>query len=170
MRRKTILEKRLARLKSKKEALAKRALESQDVNEVRSINEKLSEINEEIDEAQEEIDAIIADEKAAEQRSSDHVSGATPIPANANKVNGNVAGSFQTQLQIENRDVNPIATMEYRKAFMAYVQNGTPIPAEVRGEAISSADTYPAIPLTIMNNVINTVRLRYGNQIGRAHV
>lgn len=163
MRRKTILEKRLARLKSKKEALAKRALESQDVNEVRSINEKLSEINEEIDEAQEEIDAIIADEKAAEQRSSDPVSGATPIPANAHQVNGNVAGSFQTQLQIENRDVNPIATMEYRKAFMAYVQNGTPIPAEVRGEAISSADTYPAIPLTIMNEVINTVRLRYGN-------
>lgn len=161
--RKKVLEKRLARLKSKKESLTKRALESQDVNEVRSINEKISEINEEIDEAQEEIDAIIADEKVAEQRSSGPVSGATPIPANAHKVNGNVAGSFQTQPQIENRDVNPIATMEYRKAFMAYVQNGTPIPAEVRGEAISSADTYPAIPLTIMNNVINTVRLRYGN-------
>ena len=161
--RKKVLEKRLARMKSKKESLKKRALESQDVNEVRSINEALSDLNDEIAETQEELDAIIADENAAEQRSADPVTGATSIPANAHQVNGNVAGSFQTQVQAENRDVNPIATMEYRKAFMAYVQNGTPIPAEVRGETISSADTYPAIPLTIMNNVINTVRLRYGN-------
>ena len=149
--RKKFLEKRLARLNAKKSSLTQRAMESQDINEVRSINEALSDLNDEIAETQEELDAIIADEQAAEQRSADPVSGATPIPANAHQVNGNVAGSFQTQPQAENRDVNPIATMEYRKAFMAYVQNGTPIPAEVRGEAISTADTYPAIPLTIMN-------------------
>ena len=165
--RKKFLEKRLARLNAKKSSLTQRAMESQDINEVRSINEALSDLNDEIAETQEELDAIIADERAAEQRSADPVSGATPIPANAQQVNGNVAGSFQTQPQAENRDVNPIATMEYRKAFMAYVQNGTPIPAEVRGETISSADTYPAIPLTIMNEVINTVRLRYGNLYAR---
>ena len=165
--RKKFLEKRLARLNAKKASLTQRAMESQDINEVRSINEALSDLNDEIAETQEELDAIIADEKAAEQRSSDPVSGATPIPANAQQVNGNVAGSFQTQPKAENRDVNPIATMEYRKAFMAYVQNGTPIPAEVRGETISTSDTYPAIPLTIMNEVINTVRLRYGNLYAR---
>ena len=165
--RKKFLEKRLARLNAKKSSLTQRAMESQDINEVRSINEALSDLNDEIAETQEELDAIIADEKAAEQRSADPVTGATPIPANAHQVNGNVAGSFQTQTPAEARDVNPIETMEYRKAFMAYVQNGIPIPAEVRGEAISSADTYPAIPLTIMNEVINTVRLRYGNLYAR---
>ena len=165
--RKKFLEKRLARLNAKKSSLTQRAMESQDINEVRSINEALSDLNDEIAETQEELDAIIADEKAAEQRSADPVTGATSIPSNAHQVNGNVAGSFQTQPQAENRDVNPIATMEYRKAFMAYVQNGTPIPAEVRGETISSSDTYPAIPLTIMNEVINTVRLRYGNLYAR---
>jgi HK97 family phage major capsid protein len=52
--------------------------------------------------------------------------------------------------------------MEYRSAFMNYVQNGTPIPAEFR-DVISTADTGAAIPTTVMNNVINTVRKRYGN-------
>ena len=60
MRRKTILEKRLARLKTKKEALAKKALESQDVNEVRSINDQIADINDEIADTQEELDAMIA--------------------------------------------------------------------------------------------------------------
>ena len=54
--------------------------------------------------------------------------------------------------------------MEYRTAFKALIQNGTPIPAELRaGEAISTTDTQAAIPFTVMNKVINTVRKRYGN-------
>ena len=122
--RKKFLEKRLARLNAKKSSLTQRAMESQDINEVRSINEALSDLNDEIAETQEELDAIIADEKAAEQRSSDPVTGATPIPANAHQVNGNVAGSFQTQTPAEARDVNPIETMEYRKAFMQPLRKG----------------------------------------------
>ena len=53
--------------------------------------------------------------------------------------------------------------MEYRSAFKAYVQNGTKLPAEIRGQVISTEETGAAIPLTIMNEVINTVRKRYGN-------
>ena len=45
---------------------------------------------------------------------------------------------------------------------MKYIQKGTPITMRA-GDAISTPDTAPAIPLTIMNQVINTVRLRYGN-------
>ena len=58
--------------------------------------------------------------------------------------------------------------MEYRKAFMAYIQKGTPIPAELRnGEVISTNETGAAIPLTVMNEVINTIRKRYGNLYGK---
>ena len=47
---------------------------------------------------------------------------------------------------------------------MAYVQKGIAIPAEQRnGEVISTNDTGAAIPMTVMNDVINTVRKRYGN-------
>ena len=46
---------------------------------------------------------------------------------------------------------------------MRFVQTGAEIPTELRGDVISTADTAPAIPITIMNEVINTVRKRYGN-------
>ena len=46
--RKKFLEKRMIRLKAKKETLTARALASEDASEVRSINEDLAELNEEI--------------------------------------------------------------------------------------------------------------------------
>jgi HK97 family phage major capsid protein len=58
--------------------------------------------------------------------------------------------------------MNKIETEEYRNAFMAYVQHGTEIPAELR-DASTTISNAPAIPLTVMNDVINTVRKRYGN-------
>ena len=150
---KKILEKRLARLNTKKETLTKRAMESQDVNEVKSINEQLTEVNAEIDETQAQIDAIEEDE-ANENRAA--------VPASATLVNGNVVGSFEAKKADENRDnVNPTETLEYRNAFMRYIQTGEPI--KRAGEAISTNDTGAAIPLTVMNEVINTVRKRYGN-------
>lgn len=159
MKRKDILTKRLARLNAKKASLTQRAMASQDVNEVRSINEELADINAEIEETQSEIDAIDAEENEAAQRA------ATP-PANAQLVNGSIVGAFTqgTQQQGEtgeNRDVDPTSTMEYRTAFMKYVQTGEPI--KRAGEAINTGDTGTAIPFTIMNDVINTVRKRYGN-------
>ena len=45
-----ILKKKLERLEAKKNSLATRAMNSTDVNEVRSINEELSDLNAEIEE------------------------------------------------------------------------------------------------------------------------
>lgn len=157
MKRKQILEKRLARLNTKKASLTQRAMASQDVNEVRSINEALEEVNAEIEETQAEIDAIDAEnnEGQGENRAA--------VPANAQLVNGSIVGAFTQNAQPtnENRDVDPTSTMEYRMAFMKYVQTGEPITRA--GEAISTNETGAAIPFTIMNDVINTVRKRYGN-------
>lgn len=155
MSRKQILEKKLSRLTEKRNALSAKAMASEDVAEVRSINEALADINAEIEETSAEISAITEEEKAEESRSAQ-------IPVGANKVNGNIVGAFGLQ-KAEERE-NPLDSMEYRNAFKAYVQNGTPIPAEYRsGDAVSTADTGAAIPLTVMNDVINTVRKRYGN-------
>lgn len=158
MKRKQILEKRLARLEAKKASLAARAKASDDVAEVRSINEELEDVNAEIAEAKEELEAIDAeakDEQAAE------VEERSAVPATATLVNGEVRGSYVAP---KKDDVDPTSTHEYRRAFMAYVQKGTPIPSEVRsGDAINTADTGAAIPMTVMNEVINTVRKRYGN-------
>lgn len=144
---------RLKYLKQKKQELKTRAAASQEIEELRSIQAQIQEIDEEIEflEAEERE----AQQTAAETRES--------VPANAEHVNAGIAhlGSFRAQEQ-EPTEVR--ASMEYRKAFMEYMQKGTPIPAELRnGDAISTADTGAAIPMTIVNDVINTIRKRYGN-------
>lgn len=156
--RKKILEKRMLRLKAKKDTLTQRALESQDANEVRSINAELAELNEDIQDIQDELDAITADE----QRSNP--------PANAQSVNagivGNTVGSFTPGQQRSDED--PYGTMEYRTAFKNYVQRGTPMPADLVKRA--GGDPGPSIaedigliiPSTIMNEFIKDVQKVYG--------
>ena len=153
--RKKILEKRQQRLTQKKSELTQRAMASNDAAEVRAINEQINEINEDLEDIREELDAIAQEERAANPPMQ-----GDPIPANAQQVNGNVRGTFEQGSQEE----DPLASMAYRKAFRAYVTAGTPIPAELRaGDATSTVETGAAIPMTVMNEVINTVRKRYGN-------
>lgn len=165
MNRKKILEKRMARLEAKRQKLVNRCNASEDVNEVRSLTEELEDVNEEIEETKEELEELEAEEARAEEAVAT-LEARGGIPEGAQLVNANVNGSFTQQTAVsqtrENSDL--FATMEYRQAFMKYVQKGTPIPAEFRdGDAISTKETGAAIPLTIMNEVINTVRKRYGN-------
>jgi len=172
--RKKILEKRLARLMSKKNTLAQRALASTDANEVRSINEQIEDVNAEIDEVNEEISAINAEEEA---RSAQPVE----VPKNATPVNGDIRGAFGMANPTDTKKSaeNPYGTEEYRRAFMNYVQRGEVIPQnlivqinEYRAQLpvdmraavpITTADTGAAVPITVVREIINTVRKRYGN-------
>lgn len=162
--RKKVLEKKLQRLQAKKQSLTERAMSSQDVNEVRSINSELEDVNAEIAETQEEISAIEEEERQAQLEAEKRA--ANPVPANAQRVNGDIAGATVASFASESRsnDEDKTASLEYRKAFKAYVQRGIPMPSEKRnGQVISTEDTGAAIPITVMNEVINTVRKRYGN-------
>lgn len=150
--RKKILEKRLARLEAKMQSLTQRANASEDAAEVRSLTEEAADVKEEIEETKAEIEAIDEEEKQAEER-------AKQIPTNAQLVNPIKVGEFN--MQQEERDADPTASMEYRQAFMKYLQTGEPITRA--GEPITTAETGAAIPITVMNEVINTVRKRYGN-------
>ena len=183
MSRKQILEKRLARLMSKRDALAQRALASQDANEVRSINEQITDLNADIDEVNEEIKAIEAAE-AEEERNAQPIT----IPQNAVPVNGNVRASFgianPTDDNTKKSKDNPYGSEEYRRAFMNYVQRGEAIPQNIMNDIneyraslpadmrsavpVITADTGAAIPLTIIREIINTVRKRYGNLYAKA--
>lgn len=167
MGRKKILEKRLKRLMAKKQTLAERAQASQDVNEVRGINEELEDVNAEITETQEEIDAITEEEPGAAE-----VDTRSVVPANATLVNGTVAGSYtqSTNLTQTRENSDPYATMEYRQAFMRYAQTGAQT-AGILEVDMSTRDGSPAntttlgatIPTTILNEFINEIRKRYGN-------
>lgn len=164
--RKKILEQKLQRLNAKKAKLNERCSASTDVNEVRSLTEELDDVNAEIAETQAELDAINEEERAAQAGAQ---AGATvdirqSVPVNAQAVNGGVVASFASTQTAKREDEHVLESMEYRKAFMAYVQRGVAMPKELRnGDAISTNESGAAIPMTIMNEVINTVRKRYGN-------
>lgn len=149
--RKDILEQRQARLVAKVAELEARALASQDAEEVKSINAQIEDINADLDETRAELAAIEEETRAAEPVKVDE-----KIPEEREM---KTLESFGTE---EKRNENPLESMEYRQAFMKFVQTGAPIEARA-GVAASTADTGAAIPLTVMREVINTVRKRYGN-------
>lgn len=170
MGRKKILEKRLARLMARKQTLAARAQASQDVSEVRSINEQLEDLNDEIDEVQEEIDAITEEEEGGDPASNPTEGGEQRSlpPANATLVNPHVNGSFaqQTNMVQARENTDPFSTMEYRKAFMRYAQTGEKIPANLYqrdGMPENTTQLGATIPTTVLNEFINLIRVRYGN-------
>ena len=152
---KDILKKTIARLQAQIADLNKRADESKSAEEIEKLAGEKRSLKAELDEAQAELDKIEKEERAKQTENA--------VPEGATLVNGNVRGSFQTAERRD--DVDYTETLEYRKAFKKYVQSeGTDMPAELRnGDVTSTADTGAAIPMTVMNEVINTVRKRYGN-------
>lgn len=169
MGRKKILEKRLARLQKKRDALKQRALASQDVAEVRSINEQLEDLNEDIAETEEEIAACADDPTPAAPATDPEQSDPTQrqaVPQNAELRGMNPLAAFNPAPVV--RDERPYSSMEYRMAFMDYVQRGTPIPADVLTRAggdtgtTVTTDIGMIIPVTIMDEFIKEVSKVYG--------
>ena len=146
---KDFLKKMISDKKTKLADIRSKVEKSTSVDEVRSLTADAEAIQTEIREAE----AKLAELEASESRSA--------VPADAKLVNGSVVASVKTEDKRSSEDV--LDSMEYRSAFKAYVQNGTEIPAQFRSAANTTAETGAAIPLTIMNEVINTVRKRYGN-------
>lgn len=145
------LKKKSTRLNGKISDLAKRALESQDANEVRSLNDQITELKEELAEVDEEIRSLEAPE-TTEVR--EH------IPADAKKVGMETKASFTP----EERAADIYASAEYRQAFKAFVQNGTAIPAKFeKRDAADTTSLGATIPTTVLNEFINEIRKVYGN-------
>ena len=173
--RKDRLNAKLLRLRAKAQSLDSKCAASTDATEVRMLTEQRAEVQADID----DVTAELAEIEADEQRSAVPTA-STAIPASAQAVNGNITASFSASPATTARsNENPFESMEYREAFMAYVQRGVKLPAEIvsrcndfrnslpaeqrSGVAITTVDTGAAIPLTVMREVINTVRKRYGN-------
>lgn len=153
MRKKT-LEKRMQRLLAKKKTLTERADASQDVVELRSINEQLNDINEDIEDIQDELDAL-EDEGKKE-----------PVPANAEQRGGNPIGSYIQNSTPEKRTGNALDSIEYRNAFMKYVQTGKWEYEKRADETLLTSDVGKIIPNTIMNEFLKELK-SYGNIYNR---
>lgn len=140
------LESRKAELTGKADELQARIQASQDADEAEALHTELETLTRSIAEVEELLN--VPEERSA-------VSVDEKIPANAELHNGG-------KVKMAEERKNDTASLEYRQAFMAYAQNGTPIPAEYRAAA-GTSDTGAAIPETVMQEVINTVRKKYGN-------
>lgn len=166
MSRKERLNAKLLRLNAKKKQLDERCKASTDAAEVRGLTEQLDELNADIVDVQADIAEIEADEQRAAQ--TDNMEQRQQPPANATLVNGGVGanGVVVATAQTAQRDADPFATMEYRRAFMEYAQRGTPIPANLTqrdGAPANTVDLGATIPTTVLNEFINEIRKRYGN-------
>lgn len=165
--RKKVLEKRMKRLMAKRASLTQRGLASEDAKEVRSINEQLEDINAEIEETQEELDAIAEDEKGGDPASTEPagLEGRSNIPTGATHVAplANPVATFTQNQRPEQRSENPLDSMEYRQAFMKYVQTGKweYEQRDSENKMVLTSDVGKIIPNTIMNEFIKELKV-YG--------
>jgi HK97 family phage major capsid protein len=154
--RKKILEKRMQRLLGKKKTLTERADASQDVAELRAINEQLSDINEEIEEVQEELDSLDDEPTPAPEPA--------PVPDDAEQRGGNPFNSYHMNPVQKRTNESPYDSLEYRQAFMKYVQTGE---WNYRAdETLITTDVGKIIPNTIMNEFLKEIKI-YGQLFNR---
>lgn len=144
------LEKLIAAKQAKAKELRDAIRNAQTADEVRSLAAQLDCVENEEREAAQQLQQF-------EARNAQN----TPQPFNP-------AQAVATGVMNQQRDNNfdPYGTMEYRMAFKAYVQHGTPIPAELRaggdtGTTVTT-DIGMIIPTTIMNELIREVSKVYG--------
>lgn len=159
---KEFLKKLIASKEARINEIRTKVKESQNIEEVRSLSAEMESVQSELAELRSQYAALEAQETTPATRDQ--------VPANAQTVNGSmtVVGSFPSPSADTRSSSNYLESMEYRSAFKAYVQNGTSIPAslippELRSQENTTNETGAAIPLTIMRQIINTVRKRYGN-------
>ena len=145
----------IAEKQQRAQELRKLIAGAQTADEVRSLGNELTTVEREERKAQLQLDAL---EEAEENRDA-----GSPLNGNGFNPTAMVATA-----QMNNRSANddPYATVEYRTAFKNYVQNGTPIPQELRaggdnGTTIA-ADLGMIIPTTIMDEFIKEVSKVYG--------
>ena len=152
-----VIEREKAELKQLKE----RSDASQDLAEVRSIGQSMEAARGRLSEAEAQL-------RAMEQAQTEERGALNPV----------ATYSQITQVETTVRSENMYASMEYRQAFQRYFQRGIPIPEDIQarvmsvvnvpsevraGDAINTGNTGAVIPVTVMREVINTIRKRYGN-------
>lgn len=174
MGRKKILEKRQARLLAKKAELLQRSRESEDINEVRAINEQLTTIAEDLQDIADELLALAEDEGAEGASNEDEgAEGRAKAPAQVvsrQVVNGQIVGAFaqQTNAPEARANVNALDTIEYRNAFAEYVRTGNwnYEQRDTTAGMVITSDVGKIIPNTIMKEFIKELKV-YGNLYNR---
>lgn len=175
MSRKQILERRQARYMAKRAALLKRSEESQDVNEVREINDQLNDIAAELQDIADELKALAEEENGdgtgdgegnGDGNGDGEGEGRSAAP-NVEMRNAKIVGSYAQNNAPATRSGNVLASMEYREAFATFVRTGdasqiNALEERAAGDGmIITTDVGKVIPQTIMDELIKDLKV-YG--------
>lgn len=175
MGRKKVLEKRLARFQKKLADLQSRMSATQDVTEARALAAQIDEVREEIEDCQDEIEAIGEEARSGAPAGTKNSEGAVQTESvnEAQLRNSQIVGAYGlgTSSNQQRQEEDDLATMEYRNAFMAYVQRGERneiLKFEKRADATGVAsDIGVLIPTTVVQEIIKGVEKIYGQLYSR---
>ena len=160
--------KKLIAKKEKEEAAIRAKIEkSESAQEVRELGETLKTI---LDELQEAKDKLAEMDDNTDAENDDQQSDTTPPQSEPQRCSFNPAmarslGSFKMATS-EQRTGNALDSMEYRQAFMRYVQTGEWNYQKRADETLITSDVGKIIPNTIMNEFIKDLKV-YGNLYNR---
>lgn len=179
MGRKEILKRRQARYMAKRKALLERSKESQDVNEVREINEQLDDIAAELQDIADELKAIAEEDKGngngdgngdgngSENGTGNEGEEGRSAACGSETRNANIIGSYVQNPAQNRRNENVLASMEYRQAFATFFRTGDASQINALEERAKSdgmiitTDVGKVIPQTIMDELIKDLKV-YG--------
>ena len=162
--------KKLIAKKEKEEAAIRAKIEkSESAQEVRELGETLKTILDELQEAKDKLaemdDNTETNEPQSDTTPSQSESTADPQRSAFNPAMTRSIGSFKMATG-EQRTGNALDSMEYRQAFMRYVQTGEWNYQKRADETLITSDVGKIIPNTIMNEFIKDLKV-YGNLYNR---
>ena len=162
------LEKLIAKKEKEAETIRSKIKASESAQEVRELGETLQTVLDELQEAR---------DKLADMGNNNNDNDGDENPAQANNVSDNGQRSAFNPAQARNvasfatvtgetRTGNALDSMEYRRAFMRYVQTGEWDYQQRADETLITSDVGKIIPNTIMNEFIKDLKV-YGNLYNR---
>lgn len=158
------LEARKKALEAKRDALLKKSQESQDITELRAINDQLVDIANELHDTADMIASLA--ENGNDGESGEREESGNDAQADENR-SFNPVATYSVPKVANRSNTDIFGTMEYRTAFKNYVQAGVPIPAQYKRDAdgigpVNTTDLGAIIPTTIINEFIKKVQKVYG--------
>ena len=158
--------KKLIAKKEKEEAEIRAKIEkSESAQEVRELGETLKTILDELQEAKDKLAEMDDNNDTNEPQSDTTPPQSEPQRCAFNPAMTRSIGSFKMATS-EQRTGNALDSMEYRQAFMRYVQTGEWNYQKRADETLITSDVGKIIPNTIMNEFIKDLKV-YGNLYNR---
>lgn len=168
---KEFLKKLIAKKEQDAKAIRSKIKASESAQEVRELGETLQAVLDELKEAKDKLAELDDKKDNDDQGSNDSAQDSNGTDDNGQRSDFNPAqtrsiGYYGMNQTAEHRTGNALDSIEYRKAFMKYVQTGEWNYQKRQDETLVTSDVGKIIPNTIMNEFIKELKV-YGNLYNR---